>query len=550
MIEIIQQPNKLIAVYARVSTSNQENEGTIETQLLAVTEFADKNNLTIVQEYLDNGWSGDILMRPSLDQLRMDAKNKIWEAVLIYDPDRLARRGSWQEIIIEELKELGIEVLFVTIPPPKTDEDIVMNKMRGVFAEYERMKIKERFRLGKLRKVKDGHILVSEALYGYTYIQKKEKEHGYYEINESEARIVKMIFSWVGTDGMTLRGVVKKLQELNIKPRKSKRGVWSTSTLSTMLKHKAYIGLAHWGSSYAVVPENPIKNEKYKKVKKSSRKNKPESEWIASSIPVPSIVDKVLFEKTRVQLETNFALCKRNTKNEYLLSKKLWCECGSTRAGEGPQKGKHLYYRCTSRVKSFPLPSNCSSGGINARIADKLVWDKVADLMSSPKLMMAQVDRWMNNQKSRVRVSVGDVGLIEKEISKLKETEDRYSKAYGAGIYTMEELMKYLKPIKESISSLETQKNKISYEKSQISATIAPDQGDIESFAQESVEKLKNASFELKKSIVLNIVEKIIATQQELQVCGYIPLRIQNNVAFIPSYRNRRPPERRQVDAL
>ena len=191
---------KLIATYGRVSTSNQENEGTIETQLSAVNQFAEKNGYTIVKQYIDNGWSGDSLARPALDQLRMDAKNKNWEAVLIYDPDRLARRGAWQEVVIEELKDLDVEVLFVTIPKPKTDEDIIMYKMRGVFTEYERMKIKERFRLGKVRKANEGHIIVSEAPYGYTFILKKGKKgdadfhQGYYEINEREAQIVKNIF--------------------------------------------------------------------------------------------------------------------------------------------------------------------------------------------------------------------------------------------------------------------------------------------------------------------------------------------------------------------
>ncbi len=146
------EKTKIIAIYGRVSSSNQENEGTIETQLSAVYAFAKEKGYIIAEKYIDEGWSGDILARPSLDKLRMDAKNKNWEAVLIYDPDRLARRGAWQEVVIEELQELEIEVLFVTIPQPKTDEDKIMYKMRGVFTEYERMKIKERFRLGKVRK--------------------------------------------------------------------------------------------------------------------------------------------------------------------------------------------------------------------------------------------------------------------------------------------------------------------------------------------------------------------------------------------------------------
>ena len=165
----------MIAVYARVSTARQEEEGTIETQLLAVREFAKKNNYNIVKEYIDDGWSGDMLARPQLDQLRQDAKNKIWEGVLSYDPDRLARRYSYQELVMDELREAGVEVLFVTTPSPKNGEEKILHGVKGLFAEYERAKISERFRLGKMRKVKEGHILVSEAPYGYAYILKKIK---------------------------------------------------------------------------------------------------------------------------------------------------------------------------------------------------------------------------------------------------------------------------------------------------------------------------------------------------------------------------------------
>lgn len=543
--------SKLVALYARVSTSKQEDEQTIKNQIDTLEEFAKEHGYTIVQRYLDDGWSGDTIVRPELDNLRNDAKKKNWEAVIIYDPDRLARRYSYQELVMDELREAGIEVIFKTISAPKNAEDKILHGVRGLFAEYERIKISERFRLGKLRKVKEGHLLVSEALYGYTYILKNDKEHGYYEINETEARIVRMIFGWVGNDGMTLRGVVKKLQELSIKPRKSKRGVWNTSTLSTMLRNKGYIGTAHWGSTYAVIPVNPTKNEKYKKTKKSSRKIKPESEWIASTIPIPAIIDEQLFQKAGDQLERNFALCERNTKNEYLLSKKIWCQCGRTRAGEGPQHGKHLYYRCTDRVMSFPLPRNCMLGGINARVADKLVWNKISNLMSSPKLMLSQIERWISNKKEKTEFSGKDIQSIEKELSKLKEQEDRYNKAYGMGVYTLEELVKYVNPIKESRKSLEDQKVKIQYQKNQINDTIIPNQNYIESFAEQSNKMLKDLSFGIKRSIILNVVDKITATPENLQVCGHIPITTENNnVAFFSSHRNRWSSKCRQVNTI
>src|SRR3989338_5916711 len=539
MNQEIQKQNKLIAIYGRVSTSNQENEGTIETQLSAVKDFAEKNGYTIVQEYLDNGWSGDSIVRPALDQLRMDAKKKIWEAILIYDPDRLARRYSYQELIMDELREAGIEIIFVTISAPKNSEDKILHGVRGLFAEYERAKISERFRLGKVRKVKEGHVLTTEAPYGFRYIRnnKETKTHGYYEINEEEARVVRMIFGWIANDGLTVRGIVVKLQELGIKPRRSKRGVWSTSTLTTLLRHKAYIGQTHWGSSYAVVPENPLKFQQYKKVKKTSRKMKPEADWIASNIRVPAIIDEVLFNKVREQIKTNFTLCQRNKKNEYLLAGKIRCICGKTRAGEGPQKGKHLYYRCSDRVSSFPLPHTCSERGIKARIADKLVWDRVEDLMSSPELLQAQLNRWNKARENKVVSAVGDVKEIEKEIAKLKVQEDRYGKGYGAGLFTIEQLKEYISPVKEQISSLEYQISKAKQQESKINATAMPNTDEIKSFTEESAEVLPELSFELKRAIITSVVDKIVGTQQKLEVSGYMPIT-SIYVKHKTSYRN------------
>jgi site-specific DNA recombinase len=541
-----QKPTKLIAVYGRVSTSNQENEGTIETQLSAVREFAKKNGYIIVHEYLDEGWSGDILARPSLDQLRMDAKKKNWEAVLTYDPDRLARRGAWQEVVIEELQELQVDVLFVTIPQAKTDEDKIMQKMRGVFTEYERMKIKERFRLGKVRKAKEGHIIATEAPYGYKFILKKGKpgdsdfHQGYYEVDEEESKIVSDIFSWVANEQLTLRGVVRRLQDLNITPRKSKRGVWSTSTLSTLLRNKTYIGEGHFGASYAVVPEKPTKKEGYRKVKKTSRRARPEEEWI--KIKTPQIIEEDLFIRAGQRLKENFELCVRNTKNEYLLGGKIYCICGQRRCGEGPQKGKHLYYRCSDRVYSFPLPRSCYEKGINARIADDLVWGKISQMMSSPKLMNEQVERWVKNRQSESSFSPANLELLEKEVSKLREQEDRYNKAYGAGAFDLNKLKEYTLPIKQKIVLVEgqivDQKQKV---REQNTSSI-PTREQIELFAEKSLQALKTLSFEAKKGIISGILEKVVGNQEKLQVCGYIPIIKQNDVEYFTNDWNCRSP--------
>lgn len=545
----INKLTKLIAIYARVSTARQEEEETINTQLMMVRDFAEKNGYTIAKEYIDDGWSGTVLERPGLDRLREDAKKGIWEAILMYDPDRLARNYAYQMVVIDELQEAGIDVLFVTTPAPKSiEEKIIMGGFKGIFAEYERAKIIERFRTGKLRKVKEGHPLVSEAPYGYTYVKMQDRVHGYYEVNEEEAKVVKMIFNWVAYDKLTIRGIVKKLQELGIQPRKSKRGVWNTSTLGHLLRNTTYIGEAQWGKSVAVAPERPIKNEKYRKIKKTSRKSRPEEEW--HTIPTPAIIDKELFASAEKQRKENFELSNRNRKNDYLLAGKIWCDCGDRRVGEGPQRGKHLYYRCTGRVHSFPLPAVCAEGGINARLADGQVWDKIAELMTSPAILREQAERWLDSRRNKTSGVAVDTEGIKKQIARLKDEEDRYNRAYGAGAFTIEQLKEYTTPLREKLAVLERQIAQARIEESHIDTSRLPSLQEMEVFCGAARKTLQDLNFGQKQAIVRSVIEKVVGTKQELRVNGYIPVENTNNILLYAIHGNRRAAERRQIDPL
>ncbi len=519
---------KLIAIYARVSTARQEEERTVENQLSVLREYARTNGHTIVKEYVDDGWSGDILARPGLDDLRQDAKRKIWGAVLIYDPDRLARRYSYQELVMDELREANVEVSFITVAAPKSPEDKILHGVRGLFAEYERAKISERFRLGKLRRVREGHVLVTEAGYGYRYIPKNEMRHGYYEIDEDEAKVVRMIFHWIADDGYTLKHVVRRLHALDIKPRKSKRGVWNTSTLCTLVRHKCYIGEMHWGKHYAVVAENPRVKDKYRKNKKTSSRIRPESEWM--KIPVPAIIDRELFDRVQVQLEKNLSLHQRNKKNDYLLAGIIRCVCGRSRTGEGPKRGKYLYYRCSDRVLSAPLPPRCHERGVNARVSDCLVWQKISSMMTSPKLLETQVQRWIEARKTPTRVITEEREEVKREIARIKSAEDRYNNAYGAGLFTIEQLRLYLIPIRTEIASLETRLKTFDETVHDVSSIAIPTQSELREFARRCEESLANLNFDEKRAIVLKTVEKVVTDQKELQVYGHIPVTSSVNV--------------------
>jgi site-specific DNA recombinase len=508
------------AIYCRVSTLRQEDEETIEIQRDTLSDHAEKGGHVIVREYCDDGWTGDSLVRPALDLLRQEAKDGLWSTLLIYDPDRLARRYSYQELVMDELKEAGIEIIFVTVSTPKNPEDKIVYGVRGLFAEYERVKIKERFRLGKLRKVKQGSILNSEALYGYTRIPRKDDVNGYYIVNQEEAEVVRMIFSWVAHEGLTMRKVIVRLLEYGIMPRKSKRGVWNTSTLTHMLRNRGYIGEAKWNSSVAIVPKNPLKRERYKRVLKTSKRMLPESEWII--IKIPALIDVDLFEKVQLRLLENFALSTRNTKNEYLLSGKIKCTCGKSRGGEGPKGGQHLYYRCTDRVLSHPLPRTCTEGALNARITDKLVWDELVKLMTSEALLLEQIERFRTDKSKLSNQPLQDDEPLKTELGRLKEELERYNKAYGAGIFTLEELRQYADPLKAKIEKIQSQLSSITGGKKETEVIVSP--YDVHFFAEAVKESIVSLSFAEKREIVKSIVEKVVGNKDKLVISGFIPI--------------------------
>jgi site-specific DNA recombinase len=106
---------KTIALYARVSTAQQEKQGTIASQVAAVQAHAAAQAWTIApgHQYLDDGYSGARLDRPGLERLRDAAWRGELDMVLILAPDRLARHYAYQYVVVEELERAGCAVVFI-----------------------------------------------------------------------------------------------------------------------------------------------------------------------------------------------------------------------------------------------------------------------------------------------------------------------------------------------------------------------------------------------------------------------------------------------------
>ena len=92
-----------VALYARVSTERQQERGTISSQLDALRAAADADGHEVVEEFIDDGYSGSRLDRPALDRLRDAAEAGVLDGVICLAADRLARVYAYQVLIIEEL---------------------------------------------------------------------------------------------------------------------------------------------------------------------------------------------------------------------------------------------------------------------------------------------------------------------------------------------------------------------------------------------------------------------------------------------------------------
>lgn len=510
----------IAALYARVSTGRQEHEATIDSQIDEIRQKIEEDGNLLSPEHIfsDDGWTGEMLQRPGLDAMRDAAMTDAFQVLYVYDRGRLSRVFAYQEIIIEELINKDIQFVTLHDVQAQTAEERVLQAMQGVFHEYERVKIVERMRRGKHFKAKAGIIINGDALYGYRYIRKTEKENAQYEINEDEAEVVRKIFQWVGIEGLSLREVLKRLFELKILPRKRKRDQWTKGPLVRILQNETYVtGIAFYNKSEAVVAKKPIKHEKYKKVKRNSRKVRPREEWIPFNVPI-IIEDRWLFEKVQQVLAHNKKYANKKRKRDYLLTGLIYCECGSRRVGDGCNKNGHYYYRCADRIKKFPLRSDCSSQGVNAYILDKMLWDKLKERLMDSTLLKKNIEEYMQIQNNTIedKEYIRLVNLL----GKLDEEEKRYAQAYGVGSLQFKNYQELTNDVRKRRGSIELQLNIVKANRTENMIAISA-----EELYNEAHSVIKKIDFTDKHAVVQDLVDKItIKERSGVEVWAHIPL--------------------------
>jgi DNA invertase Pin-like site-specific DNA recombinase len=137
----------LCAIYARVSTVDQN----CEMQRRELQEYCARRGWVVHREYVDTGWSGAKTSRPELDRLMIDARQRRFDAVLVWKLDRWGRSLLHSVQSVQQLAAMGVRFLAVTQNIDTGDDNPMARFMLNIFAsfaEFEREMIRERVACG------------------------------------------------------------------------------------------------------------------------------------------------------------------------------------------------------------------------------------------------------------------------------------------------------------------------------------------------------------------------------------------------------------------
>src|SRR5256885_9653354 len=313
------RPVTSAAIYARVSSARQKKDETIGSQTAALREHAAQARLDVPAEWVfeDEGHSGATLVRPALEALRDLAAQGGLDVVLVYSPDRLARKFAYQALLLEEFARAGVRVEFIRNGARgDSPEDQLLVQFQGMFAEYEKAQLAERYRRGKTHRARTGSVnVLSGAPFGYRYVRKTDLAGASYEIIEGEAALVAEMFRRYADDGASIADLARWLTGQGAPTRTGKHR-WDRSVVWAMLRNPAYAGTAVFGKTMATSGTpglNRVARLQGRSVPRALKTvDRPREERL--EMPVPALVAQVTFARVRPRLEDNKRLTAPNTK--------------------------------------------------------------------------------------------------------------------------------------------------------------------------------------------------------------------------------------------
>ena len=449
----VEKRRKLIAIYCRVSTEEQSENGySIDEQERLLEEWCKKMGYVIYKCYSDRGISGkNIKDRPALKELLSDAKAGKFDMVISWKINRVSRKLEDVLKIVNLLEKNNITFKSYSEPfETDTPAGRMQFQMMALIGEFERGTIAQNVKMGMIAKAKSGNWCGGRVL-GYDLVpnnspEEEKKGKNKLEINEKEAEIVRFIFNEY-SKGKGYKAITNKMNKLGYKTKKGNN--FSVGSIRDILTNPVYIGEIRY-------------NVRQNWSEKRRRNINPNPIRVKGKHE--AIIDRELWDKVQLILESKKGKPSRIYDGEYPLTGILRCpKCGAgmviSRTTNTLADGskKRIAYYCCGNWKNKGT-SVCNSNTIRVDKANEYVFKKIEELVSNEAMIKAVVKNINKERKDKVKPAKRLLGDIDKELEKLDKRKRKIFEAYEDDILTKEEFQTRKNELNEKIRILEEEK--------------------------------------------------------------------------------------------
>lgn len=384
------------AIYARVSTQEQVDGTSLESQRVECTAYCDRSGWTVVDEYVDAGVSGAKESRPGLDRLMDAARAGEIDVVVVSKLDRFGR--SLRHLVngLADLEDLGVQ--FVSVAEAIDSTTAVGKLYRHIlaaFAEFERSRITERMLAGHLGAARLGKWPGGPAPWGYRLVQHPDGYGKTLEPDPEEAKIIRTAVSLVLDDGLSPYGAAKRLNALGYRTRTG--SPWRHPNLRRRLRDPSLIGRMSYGQRSDTIETIEMR--------------------------FPPLIDEERWEALQRRLDAT-ARGPKQAKRQYPLTGRLLNVCGEAMTGVWREDRKTRYYRCKTRIDERGWRGDpCGCRSLRADDVEYVVWEQVTRLLAQPDLLMKVAAEWFEARSESAQSEAEQIASIEQRISDLEEAK-------------------------------------------------------------------------------------------------------------------------------
>lgn len=379
-------------IYARYSSSGQREES-IEGQIRDCREFARKNNLLIIGEYIDKALTGRTDRRPDFQRMLKDSEKGVFKVVLCWKMDRFARNRYDSAMYKYRLKKNGVRLLYAMESIPEGPEGIILESVMEGYAEYYSENLSQNVKRGLYDSALECKTLGHKVL-GY-----RKGPDGRFEIEPSEAAIVRRIFEEYAA-GEQSKDIIERLN--NEGHRTATGNPFKKNNVRRIVQNKKYIGIYEF---HDICVEGGI----------------------------PAIVSKELFDKCNKMLSRHHHAPAAGRDIYYMLTTKIFCgECGEAMTGDSATSKSgaiYNYYTCYGKRKK-----TCKNNRVPKDKLEDMVTSLLIGYIHDDAFIELITDKLIEYQRREK-----DTTMLDSLNARMKDVEKRIDNlmaAIEAGIVT------------------------------------------------------------------------------------------------------------------